>query len=506
MKTYRLLSFIVLPLLLGGCNNWLDVTPEEQIDEKELLKTGEGYRNALNGIYKSLSTYELYGRNLTWGVPDALGQSYSYSYANNSTKDLNYGIGERNFKHDYIVPTFRTIWETAYNAVANCNNILKNIPGTDPDIFEKKEPEKSMIWGEALALRAFIQFDMLRLFAPSPKADDGGKYIPYVTVYPSLVSNKLTVTECMEHIIADLKEAQNLVWKFDSTADFALRPRLEATGVGSDRFIQGRGYRLNYWGITALLARAYLYNQQLDEAYTEAKKVIKYQDEKGYFNYRNDASQGDVKFYSDVITAFYSTKLIEWNREANEAVSNNTEYFLCLLNVEEYFKDDLVEEEDEYGRTTLTSEDRRWTYQVEDWRGYGYYYRLLKYKEQTKNTTPALVCNKLIPIIRMSEVYYIAAEAIYQKNLEEAKGYLKIVKKGRGLRTASLDKFMASVSSEDKFMPALYSEARREWLGEGQIFYMYKRRNEEIPGDREAIIPSNENFVLPVPDTETNLN
>lgn len=106
----------------------------------------------------------------------------------------------------------------------------------------------------------------------------------------------------------------------------------------------------------------------------------------------------------------------------------------------------------------------------------------------------------------MSEVYYIAAEAIYQKNLEEAKGYLKIVKKGRGLRTASLDKFMASVSSEDKFMPALYSEARREWLGEGQIFYMYKRRNEEIPGDGESIVPSNEKFVLPVPDSETNLN
>lgn len=42
-----------------------------------------------------------------------------------------------------------------------------------------------MIWGEALALRAFIQFDMLRLFAASPAMNPGTtRYIPYISEYP----------------------------------------------------------------------------------------------------------------------------------------------------------------------------------------------------------------------------------------------------------------------------------------------------------------------------------
>ena len=36
-------------------------------------------------------------------------------------------------------------------------------------------------------------------------------------------------------------------------------------------------------------------------------------------------------------------------------------------------------------------------------------------------------------MFRMSEVYYIAAEAIYKKDLDKAKDYLKLVKKGRGV-------------------------------------------------------------------------
>lgn len=39
----------------------------------------------------------------------------------------------------------------------------------------------------------------------------------------------------------------------------------------------------------------------------------------------------------------------------------------------------------------------------------------------------------MVPMIRMSEVYYIAAEAIYDTDKELAKTYLKTVKQGRVL-------------------------------------------------------------------------
>ena len=50
MKIYHWIIACCLLLPLGGCSNWLDVIPEDSVDEKDLFSTGEGYRNALNGV------------------------------------------------------------------------------------------------------------------------------------------------------------------------------------------------------------------------------------------------------------------------------------------------------------------------------------------------------------------------------------------------------------------------------------------------------------------------
>ena len=42
---------------------------------------------------------------------------------------------------------------------------------------------------------------------------------------------------------------------------------------------------------------------------------------------------------------------------------------------------------------------------------YGYNYRTLKYYKQVESTEYGKANNQIIPMIRMSEVYYIAAEA-----------------------------------------------------------------------------------------------
>lgn len=65
MKMNRLLLICILPVLFSACNSWLDVQPEEQISEDEVFSTGNGYRNVLNGVYKSLS-----GVNMLWPGDD----------------------------------------------------------------------------------------------------------------------------------------------------------------------------------------------------------------------------------------------------------------------------------------------------------------------------------------------------------------------------------------------------------------------------------------------------
>ena len=110
-------------------------------------------------------------------------------------------------------------------------------------------------------------------------------------------------------------------------------------------------------------------------------------------------------------------------------------------------------------------------------------------------------------MIRMSEVYYIAAEAICDKNLAEAQEYVEMVKEGRGVYVdlSSLNK--------DGLINMILNDVQRELSGEGQVFFMFKRLNRQIMRysgtstsvQTTPILPIEENFVLPLPDSENNI-
>lgn len=63
MKTIKYIMGLLVAFLMTGCNDWFEVSPETQISSDDLYSTGNGYRMQVNGIYKSLSAQNLYGRN-----------------------------------------------------------------------------------------------------------------------------------------------------------------------------------------------------------------------------------------------------------------------------------------------------------------------------------------------------------------------------------------------------------------------------------------------------------
>lgn len=103
------------------------------------------------------------------------------------------------------------MWSKGYNVIASCNNLIHNISEADAMLFDGVEMEKNMIWGEALALRALMHFELLRMFAPSMEVDDGKAYIPYVDEYPVITTTYYTNAEILKKIEADFKEARRLV-------------------------------------------------------------------------------------------------------------------------------------------------------------------------------------------------------------------------------------------------------------------------------------------------------
>ncbi|MCK9305836.1 MAG: hypothetical protein M0P27_10625, partial [Bacteroidales bacterium] len=75
-KNRYLISLFLSILLLSGCNSWLDLEPTNKVDDKKLFSTYEGFRVSLNGIYQSISSGQLYGREMTWGAASVIGQDY----------------------------------------------------------------------------------------------------------------------------------------------------------------------------------------------------------------------------------------------------------------------------------------------------------------------------------------------------------------------------------------------------------------------------------------------
>lgn len=505
MKTLNL--FILLFFFsLASCNKWLDVSPEDQIAEKDLFTTGEGYRNALNGIYKSMSEYELYGRQLSWGIPSAMAQTYDFAMASSRTNDLS-SASSYDWTNSQIEPLIDKTWSKAYNVVANCNNLIQNIGKADPEIFHLKNLEKQSIWGEALALRAYIQFDLLRLFAAAPVTKPEKKYISYITDYPAYVSPPKTVGECLDSIISDLSEAGRRVWSLDSIRGNQT-PHLwfEEKSPGIERFISVRGYRLNYFAIQATLARVYLYAGNTDAALSLATQLINYHQQVNVFNFADNSSKGNVKMYDNVLFALDAPKLAEWERLVNDFSDYDKPQCLLVNNVPDIYKPDLIDEEDWQGNITTVSADYRYKNTLEDYLQQGRYFVMRKFTQQTINTPQALINNTMIPMIRMSEMYYIVAEVLAGREaVRSAADLLCAVKFGRGITDEyTLAKFKGEIDDDKgKLMQELFRDARREFLGEGQMFYMYKRLNLPIPAKlNKEIEPSENKFVIPVPKSE----
>ncbi len=100
-------------------------------------------------------------------------------------------------------------------------------------------------------------------------------------------------------------------------------------------------------------------------------------------------------------------------------------------------------------------------------------------------------------MLRMSEMYIIAAEAGYATDKTKAISRLSELKTNRGV---SMN--MTGYSFE-QLQDETLLEAKRELLGEGQLFYWYKQRNlAKIKRGNEVIDMPIEKYTFPLPSTE----
>jgi hypothetical protein len=481
----KIFYLIVLTVMTTtSCKKFLDVQPESQIDKNALFTTEDGFKEALNGVYTLCSSGFLYGEYLTFGDLEVKAQQFDFT-------DFSYqSIASFNYKDLKYISRNDRVWTSAYQAIVNCNYLLSTID-SKRDLFTGNNYE--LIKGEALTLRAYLHFDLLRIYAPSYQSRPGAKAIPYVTEVKIGSTPFSTVSQVLDKAIADLTEAKVLLKKSDPIlASNYVVGYPAAIGVtelsNRELFLQNRRLRMNYYSTCAELARVYLYKNDLPNSLANAVEVIssaKFPWTREADFVATDFTKKDRIFYPELISAWsiptQDKRLINLFTTTNPilvATSNRI--------------DDIFEKNGAGGYDWRYSQ---WFVKGTVSTGGAERSFLQKY---TINPTPITNLHPLVaPAIRLSEMYYIAAEASYDTNPTAAVAYFNTLRQKRGIPT--------NIAATDKatLVELLLIDARKEFYGEGQFFFMLKRLNHPIRVSPTQIVPGSDAiFVSPIPDDE----
>ncbi|SMG06184.1 SusD family protein [Sphingobacterium psychroaquaticum] len=477
-----LLSFC---LLATGCSKWLDVQPSTQTTEEKQFSTEQGYIDALVGTYQKMADSKSYGKDVSYGTLDVLAQLYQNKA--NQTTDSYGQLARYNYLDAEVIKVIANIWSTQYSVIAQTNYILQGIDGKK-NLFSGSN--FNLVKGEALAIRAMVHFDLLRLFGPAPAsgADASTATIPYMTDFTVNPGKSLSTTEVTDAIIADLKAAEELLAVYpviDQIRDNADNKSLEL-------FTMFRQNRLNYWAVKALLAKVYQYVNNKPEALRYAKEVI---DSKGFFfiNGNTNITNPTIKesntiFSTEHVFSLYKSdlKIVSDNYFKTESsTAEAQDLFTTLANLNSYYEVTVANHAIDIRGPQASA--TRWS-QFNASTVYS-----------TKYYVGANITNvnqKLVPMIKLAEMYYIAAES--SETIAEALGYLNQVRTARLIPALTA----TAINTTTLLNNELFKEYRKEFYAEGQLWYYYKRKNFTTLQNTVGGTMNNAKYVLPKPNNE----
>lgn len=498
-------QIISIALLLAGaagtltsCENWLDVTSGSEIRAEDHFKNTEGFRQALIGCYLGMTDQTLYGKDMSWLVPEMLGQQF---------EPYSIGVAATSREHYLQTYTYGTTsaksfidasWAKAYNVIVNANEALYYI---DKNREVLNDTDYSVIKGELLAIRAYLHLDLARMFGygnwAARKAEiDAKNAVPYVTTVSKNMTAQVSMSEFFTLLTKDLDEAARLLKAEDPIA--GAHEWSYYAEMNTDGFYDWRNLHLNYYAVRALQARAYLWEGSAESkelALQAAEEVIEgflAMDGKiGNNNHFAWMTSGDVPAYPALA--------LEQVFALNVATLRD---LTATFFIENYTDNDNMP-------LYIIPEDVQTIYEgiTSDWRSQT---NLLQQtasgassagytsKKYNQNSARGYYSNR-VPLIRLPEMYYIAAECYATgstPNLELAMERLNTIREKRGIYTPLTGLDAAQIMEE------IAKEYRKEFIAEGVMFYFYKRLGyETVPHQTEPMDDSK--YVVPYPDFET---
>lgn len=270
---YIYLFAFILTVLCQSCDDWLDVRGENIKKETDQFDNYKGFRDALTGCYMQMASTDAYGERLTMtDIEDLADLWYCSNYE--TQKPTSYYLHHHDYTNDHARSAVESIYQQLFTTIASANVVIKNVNEKGGKISDRQK--RDMILGEAYAIRAYCQLDVLRLFGACPT--DGATStvkLPYsFTTSIKDMPAYYGFSDYVKLLDQDLNRADSLLKGCDpiltNTFEELNSPEIDV----DDDYTYYRQARLNYWAVKALKARESLYLGRKNEAHTLALEVI----------------------------------------------------------------------------------------------------------------------------------------------------------------------------------------------------------------------------------------
>lgn len=436
MKRFNILLMALLLISLSSCKKFLDMTPTNSADADQAIKTPKDASVAINGIMRAMTSSDYYGRNfLIYG--DAKGGDFTV-YSQGRGLD-----GLYTFNHAADNGSYSGYWSQIYYCLLQVNNLLENIQKQEALGVTGFNTAK----GQALTARALMYFDLVRLYGKVYDQDKNAYGVPLILTKLSTDAQPLraTVEQNYNQIVKDLTDAAPLL------------PKTKVNGY------------INYYANKAILAKVYLYMKSYGNALTAAEEVINATSLYTLYTNANWVSSWTTQFGSESIFELGMVPLENdlttgslgiYHRRRNHGVTQALGFFVAS----DYF----------LARLGQDAADVRWGIMAADEISATRLGALYKYSGNTALLGDGKATNTAvnIKVIRLSEVYLIAAEASLISDPGKAVGYLNQIRK----RAPNLVPATTATITLDMIL----DERSKELYGEGQRFFDMMRTNKSI--------------------------
>lgn len=500
-NTAKLTFGVTLLCSVCSCSDWLDVKSDTVEREKDLFTSYSGYQSALSGCYTTMAQRGVYGEKLTMNDIEQL--ACLWTEPSKSNYETLYYLYHHDYDNDNVRDVVKSVYGGLYNVIVQANMIINNI---DRDGVIQDHQARAVVKAEAYAIRAFCHFDVLRLFGQMPKNAQKKISLPYaekgsISEYPAYYD----FDGFSKKIEDDLKVAEELLKEYDPIMQYSYS-QLNQYGDNpadlEDDFLEYRRFRMNYWAVRAIKARFYLYTGDTGKAYTEAMAVINATlngDKVVELSGIGDTNAGYYALPSECLFALSQSKLINYSIDilggsrTDQVRDGQLHVTANMLN--QLFANQSTASNNRYLQVWNKDATNNQSIKMPTIRKY--YYNANEY---TGSNSVSILRTQLqlLPLVRLSEIYLIALETT--TNLSEAN---KLYKEYEMSHNVNITTDFATLDDVKK---EVVDEYRREFYGEGVMFYTYKRLGTKNLLFNASEDMSEEKYALPLPESEFDPN